>query len=689
MEPIENDDIGNRLLLELVHVMCFESETHWHPLYSLFGEVRAVFFDRWLATINSDKKLPRMYDKKVPIVGPPICFLPYYINAHGFRQKVIETSVPVEGVPSDEEERDYSTMASIADSKEYGVFAVAPKCMAEQEMPILDLPDLHSMTGVFLKPNVGGLMVNLAFPQSTRNASIRAILQEDSMQYLSRVRKRVSRQWRDLFLTSHRTKTSFPILQFVNTVLHSCILVISIEILQHLNTTQTLNVLGAVIKTGIVWSSRSSQPQRAPRTSVEAALVITEFVVARHTVRNAISPQVSKVVQAHCTLACIEYDSYTLLSRDGLAPKETSSSYKQIRLSNKIIGTVCVLSFEEFMSASSAGRWSIDSPREILGQVQVAIILIIRFTREDLCDISIATQYHRTCGPFLSRHAISSRVMLWISWTKCSPSLDNLVSYGIDTTSTKTSTFLFASLEIVIHAVLVNAFAALHLIDRGFLEDIWHSAYLEILAKKGARLREKCEQAEARDHESDTSDESQTEAELVSSLSPCYFQQSGQYANLIPNLRNCIVAILNGIAFTIDMKCSPLLVNFVSYGIDVLKARPDYRHKVGDDDEVNGCKFAESMLPNLRDHIDDQLQHIIAIAADHIDKGETSTFLLANLEIVIDAVLVNASAAVHFIDLGSHACSLTAGSRDQHREKLPRVHDNKLNIVALWRWKLL
>jgi len=62
-------------------------------------------------------------------------------------------------------------------------------------------------------------------------------------------------------------------------------------------------------------------------------------------------------------------------------------------------------------------------------------------------------------------------------------------------------------------------------------------------------------------------------------------------------------------------------------------------------------------------------QHIIAIAADHIDKSETSTFLLANLKILINTILVNASAALHFIDRGSHACSLTAGSRDQHQGK--------------------
>src|SRR5260370_26692665 len=62
----------------------------------------------------------------------------------------------------------------------------------------------------------------------------------------------------------------------------------------------------------------------------------------------------------------------------------------------------------------------------------------------------------------------------------------------------------------------------------------------------------------------------------------------------------------------------PSLDNFVSYGTDVFRSRPDYREKaldiyttalssdhLGDNDRVNGCKLAESLLLNLRGHIDD------------------------------------------------------------------------------------
>lgn len=62
----------------------------------------------------------------------------------------------------------------------------------------------------------------------------------------------------------------------------------------------------------------------------------------------------------------------------------------------------------------------------------------------------------------------------------------------------------------------------------------------------------------------------------------------------------------------------PSLDNFLSYGADAFKARPDYRQKVldiyetsmtnknlGDSDRINGCKLAESILLNLAGHVDD------------------------------------------------------------------------------------
>jgi hypothetical protein len=62
----------------------------------------------------------------------------------------------------------------------------------------------------------------------------------------------------------------------------------------------------------------------------------------------------------------------------------------------------------------------------------------------------------------------------------------------------------------------------------------------------------------------------------------------------------------------------PSLDNFVSYGSDVIKTRPDYMRmlldiytisitseQLGENDRVNGCKLAESILLNLRGSADE------------------------------------------------------------------------------------
>jgi hypothetical protein len=68
----------------------------------------------------------------------------------------------------------------------------------------------------------------------------------------------------------------------------------------------------------------------------------------------------------------------------------------------------------------------------------------------------------------------------------------------------------------------------------------------------------------------------------------------------------------------LETEMLPALDNFVSYGPETFKSRQDYRammvdiytttmtsEQLGENDRVNGCKLAESMMLNLRDHIDD------------------------------------------------------------------------------------
>ncbi|KAJ6552930.1 armadillo-type protein [Mycena capillaripes] len=105
------------------------------------------------------------------------------------------------------------------------------------------------------------------------------------------------------------------------------------------------------------------------------------------------------------------------------------------------------------------------------------------------------------------------------------------------------------------------------------------------------------------------------------------------------------------------------LDNFVSQGEDVIKARPDYQRMLldicttamtseqfGADDRRNGCKLAESILFNLLGSVDDCLQPIIAAALSQLDKAEPA-LRVAILDVLVTAVLYDASAALHMMDI--------------------------------------
>ncbi|KAI0040287.1 ARM repeat-containing protein [Auriscalpium vulgare] len=144
----------------------------------------------------------------------------------------------------------------------------------------------------------------------------------------------------------------------------------------------------------------------------------------------------------------------------------------------------------------------------------------------------------------------------------------------------------------------------------------------------------------------------------------------------------------------------PALDNFVSYGTEMFKTRADYRQMIadiyttsmtsdhlGEADRVHGSSLAESLLLNLRGHIDDLLPSIIKTAVDYIDSAETSSLRLANLEVLINAVLYNPAAALQLMEQYRAGTSrlffdkwFAAIEKDMG---LPRVHDKKLTIVAL------
>ncbi|KAI0263933.1 ARM repeat-containing protein [Gloeopeniophorella convolvens] len=144
----------------------------------------------------------------------------------------------------------------------------------------------------------------------------------------------------------------------------------------------------------------------------------------------------------------------------------------------------------------------------------------------------------------------------------------------------------------------------------------------------------------------------------------------------------------------------PSLDNFVSYGTDMFRARADYRQMaleiytttlasehLGDNDRVNGCKLAESLLLNLRGHMDDHLPRIVATALDHLDSAPPKAFALANLQVLTNAVLYSPGAALALMD--AHRAGGARAFFDRWfallgtERGLPRVHDKTLALVAL------
>ncbi|KAJ3574136.1 hypothetical protein NP233_g1960 [Leucocoprinus birnbaumii] len=144
----------------------------------------------------------------------------------------------------------------------------------------------------------------------------------------------------------------------------------------------------------------------------------------------------------------------------------------------------------------------------------------------------------------------------------------------------------------------------------------------------------------------------------------------------------------------------PSLDNFVSFGSDVIKARADYRQmlldiystsmtndQLGENDRVNGSKLAESMLLNLRGSLDDSLQGILTIALTTLESAQGTALKLANLEVLINTVLYNPALSLHIMEATRPGMARTFFDKwfaaINAENKLPRVHDKKLTIVAL------
>ncbi|KAF8576887.1 ARM repeat-containing protein [Ramaria rubella] len=143
----------------------------------------------------------------------------------------------------------------------------------------------------------------------------------------------------------------------------------------------------------------------------------------------------------------------------------------------------------------------------------------------------------------------------------------------------------------------------------------------------------------------------------------------------------------------------PCLDNFISYGKDVFIQRPDYRamavdiyttamnsDHLGENDRVNGCKIAESLLLNLRGAMDDALPTFVTNTIKCMDSlPETRALKVANLNVLVNAMLYNPAATLMVLEAqGVTRKFFEAWFNTVNTDTgLPRVHSKRLSILAI------
>ncbi|KAG5643336.1 hypothetical protein DXG03_001055 [Asterophora parasitica] len=542
-----------------------------------------------------------------------------------------------------------SNQAWLSKKSQYQIFTFFTECIKPKS------------TWVLLKPSVETLVSSFVFPQLSFNEAKQALWESDPVDYIrisvdeyESFASPVSAATSFLFsLASNRTKTSFlPILGFINTVLRSnspapqrfgalnMTAALAPWMMRHPDVKGNMEafvlqfvtpeftspepylraiaceVIGTVTKAGLVWSNEENLNVnfRAIATAlddsefpvrVNAALALTELVVAHESVKVAVGPQVGKVIQdllklsdetdldilnhsmevmvdafqtellpVAAQLTARLAESYLRLAKESLAAEETDVDLDNIVSDVDEDKTFAAMGVAKTISTIVS---SVDSSPEILAQIQEVIIPIITFT------------------------------------------LENKVL------------------------------------------DLFDNVY-DLVDSLTFKLRS-----------------------IAPSMWPIFEQTYKLFKS-------------DAVDFLEEML--PSLDNFVSYGSEYIKARPDYKQmlvdiyttsitnsQLGENDRVNGSKIAESILLNLRGSVDDYLQIIIATAVDQLDKSETASLRLANLEVLINTVLYNPSPALHLMEAYRPGTARVFFDRwfaaINSDNLLPRVHDKKLSILAL------
>lgn len=141
----------------------------------------------------------------------------------------------------------------------------------------------------------------------------------------------------------------------------------------------------------------------------------------------------------------------------------------------------------------------------------------------------------------------------------------------------------------------------------------------------------------------------------------------------------------------------PALDNYVSYGSDMLVQNPAYLNaivsmvedifrddKVGGVDRICGCKLAETLMLNLRGHIDQYIPLFIELAMAVIDAGEAraKSYRIHLMEMVINAIYYNPLLSLQVLEAKGWTNKFFS-TWFSNIDNFRRVHDKKLSIAAI------
>ncbi|KAL8720167.1 MAG: hypothetical protein Q9225_002933 [Loekoesia sp. 1 TL-2023] len=141
----------------------------------------------------------------------------------------------------------------------------------------------------------------------------------------------------------------------------------------------------------------------------------------------------------------------------------------------------------------------------------------------------------------------------------------------------------------------------------------------------------------------------------------------------------------------------PALDNFVAYGAETMIQTPAYveavvgmvqdifrDEKVGAMDRVCGCRLAESVMLNLRGHVNQYVPKFIELAMTVIASNELKvrSYRIHLLEMVINAIYYNPILALRHLEANGWTNKFFS-SWFSNIESFTRVHDKKLSIVAI------